>query len=85
MFNLGVAFFKSMSNNNISFGQHGNTERGQVPWLLCKTFATKCLFMIVYIFLHLMIFDLILLALMMIFHLGNMQTLNEGMSRVLTL
>ena len=42
-------------------------------------------FMIVYIFLHLMTFGLILLALIMIFHLSNMQTLNEGMPRVLTL
>ena len=39
--------------------------------------------MIVYIFLNLMTFDLNLLALIMIFHLGNMQTLKEGMSRVL--
>ena len=41
--------------------------------------------MIFYIFLHLMTFDLILLALIMIFYLGNMQTLKEGMSRVLSL
>ena len=38
-------------------------------------------FMNVYIFLHLMAFDLILLALIMIFHSGNMQTLKEGMFR----
>ena len=42
-------------------------------------------FMIVYIFLHLMTFDLILLALKLIFIWGNMQTLIKGMSRVLTL
>ena len=36
-------------------------------------------FMIVNIFLHLMTFDLILLALIMIFYLGNMQTLKEDM------
>ena len=41
-------------------------------------------FMIVFIFLHLMTFDLNLLALMT-FHIGNIQTLKEGMSRVLTL
>ena len=40
--------------------------------------------MIVHIFLHLMTFDFILLALKMIFYLGNMQTLKKGMSRVLT-
>ena len=42
-------------------------------------------FMIVYTLLHLMTFDLILLALKVIFHLGNMQTMKRGMSRVLTL
>ena len=42
-------------------------------------------FMIVNVFLHLMTFDIILLALSMIFHLGNMQTLNEGMQDGLTL
>ena len=42
-------------------------------------------FKIVYISLHLMTFDLILLALKIIFHLGNMQTLKKDMSRVLTL
>ena len=80
-------------NNNISFGQHTNTERGHVPCLLCKTFAAKCLFlqglsmyfMVIYKVLHLMTFDLILLALIIIFHLGNMQTLRECRSRVLTL
>ena len=42
-------------------------------------------FMTVYILLHLLTFDLILLALKVIFHLGNMQTMKKGMSRVLTL
>ena len=42
-------------------------------------------FTIVYIFLHLMTLDLILFALIMVFHLGNMQTLKEDMSRVLNL
>ena len=42
-------------------------------------------FMIVYILLHLMTFDLISLALKVIFHFGNMQTMKKGMSRVLTL
>ena len=42
-------------------------------------------FMVVYILLQLMTFDLILLALRLIFHLGNMQTMKKGMSRVLTL
>ena len=42
-------------------------------------------FMIVLIFLHLMTFDLILLALIIIFHLGDMQTLKADMSCVLTL
>ena len=32
-------------NNNLSFGQHANTEGGHVPCLLCKTFAAKCLFL----------------------------------------
>ena len=42
-------------------------------------------FMIVYILLHLMTFDLILLALKVIFLLDNMQTMKKGMSLVLTL
>ena len=42
-------------------------------------------FMIVYILLHLMTSDLILLALKVIFHLNNMQTMKKGMSCVLTL
>ena len=41
--------------------------------------------MSIYILLHLVTFDLILLALIMILHLGNMQILKEGMSCVLTL
>ena len=32
-------------NNNLSFGQHANTEGGHVPCFLCKTFAAKCLFL----------------------------------------
>ena len=42
-------------------------------------------FMIVYILLHLMKFVLILLALKVIFNLGNMQTMKKGMSLVITL
>ena len=41
--------------------------------------------MSIYIHLHLVTFDLILLTLMMVLHLDNMQTLKEGMSRVLIL
>ena len=41
--------------------------------------------MSIYIHLHLVIFDLILLTLIMVFHLDNMQTLKEDMPRVLTL
>ena len=41
--------------------------------------------MIVYILLHLMTFNVMLLALKVIFHLGNMQTMKKGMSHVLTL
>ena len=37
------------------------------------------------ILLHLVTFDLILLTLIMVLHLDNMQTLKEGVSRVLTL
>ena len=32
-------------NNNLSFGQHANTEGGHVSCLLCKTFAAKRLFL----------------------------------------
>ena len=42
-------------------------------------------FMIVYILLLLVTFDLISLALKVILYLGNMQTMKKGMSRVLTL
>ena len=41
--------------------------------------------MSIYILLHLVTFDLILLALIMILHLGYMQTMKEGMYCVLTL
>ena len=79
-------------NDNLSFGQHANTEGGHVPCLPCKTFAAKCLFlqglsMVFYDclhILHLLTFDLILLALIMIFHLRNIQTLKTGIFRVLT-
>ena len=52
----------------------------QMPFLQGLSIA----FMIVYILLHLMTFDLNLLALKVIFHLGNIQTMKKAMSRVLT-
>ena len=74
--------------SDLSFGQHSNNEKWHVP---CAYFVKHLqqnvsrFFMSIYILLHLVTFDLILLALIMILHLGNIQTLKEGMSCVLTL